>query len=102
MALNRVLDTNAILYLLGGKLLHPIPQGRYFISIITEMELLSYPSISEVEQSQIQSFLSRATIVGLTKFVKERAIVLRRQYRLKLADAIVAATALSLEPLYDK
>jgi predicted nucleic acid-binding protein len=59
--------------------------------------LLSYPSISEVEQSQIQSFLSEATIVGLTKFVKERAILLRRQYRLKLADAIVTATALSLE-----
>lgn len=97
MALNKVLDTNAILYILGDKLLYPVPQGRYFISVITEMELLSYPSIGDMEQSQIQSFLSEATIVGLTKPVKERAILLRRQYRLKLADAIVAATALSLE-----
>lgn len=97
MALNKVLDTNTVLYLLGDKLLHPIPQGHYFISIITEMELLSYASISEAEQSQIQRFLSEATIVGLTKSVKERAIFLRRQYRLKLADAIVAATAVSLE-----
>jgi hypothetical protein len=41
MVLKRVLDTNAILYLLGGKLAHPLPTGQYFISVISEMELLS-------------------------------------------------------------
>jgi predicted nucleic acid-binding protein len=97
MVLKKVLDTNAILYLLGGKLAQPIPQGQYFISVITEMELLSYPLIGESEHSKIKSFLSEATVVGLTEFVKERAIVLRREHRLKLVDAIVVATALSLE-----
>jgi hypothetical protein len=34
MVLKRVLDTNAILYLLGGKLAQPLPTGQYFISVI--------------------------------------------------------------------
>jgi hypothetical protein len=41
MVLKRVLDTNAILYFLGGKLAQPLPTGQYFISVISEMELLS-------------------------------------------------------------
>jgi hypothetical protein len=58
MVLKRVLDTNAILYLLGGKLAYPLPEGQYFISIISEMELLSYPSLEEFAQSKIEGFLS--------------------------------------------
>lgn len=40
------LDTNVVLYFLGGRLVNPLPSGQYFISVITEIELLSYPSIS--------------------------------------------------------
>ena len=46
MALKFVLDTNAVLYFLGDRLAEPLPSGDYFVSIITEMELLSYPSIT--------------------------------------------------------
>ena len=92
-----VLDTNTILYLLGGKLALTLPVGEYFISIISEMELLSYPSLSEPEQAKIRNFLSAITVVSLTEEVRTLAIGLRRQHLLKLPDAIVAATALSLE-----
>ena len=91
-----VLDTNAILYLLGGKLAQTLPVGQYFISVISEMELLSYPLLDESAQAKIEGFLSEVTVVGLTEEVKSLAIRLRRQYSLKLPDAIVAATALSL------
>ena len=91
-----VLDTNAILYLLGGKLAQTLPVGQYFISVISEMELLSYPLLDESAQAKIEGFLSEVTVVGLTEEVKDRAIRLRRQHSLKLPDAIVAATALSL------
>ena len=96
MVLKRVLDTNAILYLLGGKLRQPLPTGQYFISVISEMELLSYPLLDESAQSRIEAFLSEIIIVGLNEPVKKLAIVLRREHKLKLPDAIVAATALSL------
>lgn len=49
MELNKrlvVLDTNIVLYLLGGRLANPLPKAQYFISVITEMELLSYPNLT--------------------------------------------------------
>jgi len=58
MVLKTVLDTNAILYLLGGKLAQPLPAGQYFISVISEMELLSYPLFEESAQFKIEAFLS--------------------------------------------
>jgi predicted nucleic acid-binding protein len=94
--LKRVLDTNAILYLLGGKLAQSLPVGEYFISVVSEMELLSYPLLDESQQAKIRNFLSAVTVVDLTEEVKTLAIGLRRGHLLKLPDAIVAATALSL------
>ena len=39
-----LLDTNAVLYLLGGRIeLESLPTGVFHISCISEMELLSYP-----------------------------------------------------------
>jgi predicted nucleic acid-binding protein len=98
VVLKKVLDTNAILYLPGGKVAQPVPTAAYFVSVISEMELLSYPSLDEAGLTQIRAFLSDVTVVDLSEQVRELAIGLRRQHRLKLPDAIVAATALSLEP----
>jgi hypothetical protein len=97
VVLKRVLDTNAILYLLGGKLAEPLTPALYFVSVISEMELLSYPSLDDAALAQIRSFLSEVTVVELTEEIRELAIGLRRQHTLKLPDAIVAATALSLQ-----
>jgi predicted nucleic acid-binding protein len=96
VVLKRVLDTNAILYLLGGKLAKTLPETEFFVSVISEVELLSYPSIDEAAITQVHDFLSEVTVVGLTEDIRESAIGLRRQHALKLHDAIVAATALSL------
>ncbi len=96
MVLKAVLDTNAVLYLLGGKLKESPPVGQYFISVISEMELYSYPLLEEQAQSRIADFLSNITVVGLSESVKQRAIQLRREHKLKLPDAIVAATAIDL------
>ena len=95
--MKKVLDTNAVLYLLGGKLAQTLPVGQYFISVISEMELLSYPFLDESAQAKIEGFLSDIAVVGLTEEIKSLAIRLRQQHSLKLPDAIVAATALSLK-----
>jgi len=96
VVLKTVLDTNAILYFLGGRLAQPLPVAQYFISVISEMELLSYPSLDEPAQARVEEFLSRVIVIGLNEEVKTLAIRLRKQYSLKLPDAIVAATALGL------
>lgn len=60
------------------------------------MELLSSPSLSTEETASIMDFLNDVHVVGITRNVKHHAIRLRRDHRLKLPDAIIAATALSL------
>jgi len=90
-----VLDTNILIYLFNGdrdlaELLH---LKELSVSIITEMELLSFPDLSEAERLQIKSFLSDATVIELSDAVKEAAIAIRATHRIKLPDAIVLATA---------
>ncbi|MEQ9551449.1 MAG: type II toxin-antitoxin system VapC family toxin [Coleofasciculus sp. G3-WIS-01] len=88
-----LLDTNVVLYFLGGRLTNPLPSGQYFVSVISEIELLSYPSLSSDEEVQIRGFLAKITVVELESSIKDLAITFRKQYRLRLLDAIIAATA---------
>ena len=91
-----LLDTNIALYLLGGDatLATILNQKEVFLSIISEMELLAYPTISDVEIQSVKSFIADANILELTQPIKEIAISIKRQYKLKLPDAIIAASAI--------
>ncbi len=94
-----LLDTNIVLYFFGGRLLNPLPSGQYFISVITEIELLSYPSLHLKEETQIIDFLNKITIIGIDSNIKNFTITFRKQYKLKLPDAIIAATAKSINAI---
>lgn len=97
MTLDRfVIDTNIALYLLGDRLKQSLPLGIYFVSFITEMELLSYPELTDSQAKEIHRFLNDLTVVNLDDEIKNLAIEWRKKYRLKLPDAIIAATSLSL------
>jgi predicted nucleic acid-binding protein len=89
-----LLDTNVALYLLGGRVASPFPPGSYGISVITEMELLAWPSLNEQEEKKVQEFLNVVTICELTASIRARAVELRKLHRLKLPDAVVCATAM--------
>jgi len=39
VAVSGLLDTNAALYLLGGRLAKSLPEDRYAVSFITEMDI---------------------------------------------------------------
>ncbi|MDZ8079668.1 MAG: PIN domain-containing protein [Nostoc sp. DcaGUA01] len=60
------------------------------------MELLSYPNITSDEEVQIRDFLTKIIVVGIELNIKELAIALCKQYKLRLPDAIIVATAKSL------
>ena len=92
-----VLDTNAVLYFLGGRLAAPFPAGSYAISVISELELLAYPGLASAEEQRIRAFLADIPVTDLTQSVKHHAVNLRKRFGLKLPDAIIAATALALE-----
>jgi predicted nucleic acid-binding protein len=89
-----VLDTNVIIYLQKGLLLEPLPLANYAISVITEMELRAYPTLTANQEQWLKRLLASLQIIALTDTIKEQAITLRKQYGIKLPDAIVAATAI--------
>lgn len=88
-----VFDTNAVIYLQKGLLREPLPPGEYFISAITELELLSFHGLDDAQKSWLNVFLSDIGIIELDGLVKEHTVRLRREHRLRLPDAIIAASA---------
>ena len=95
---NMVLDTNIALYLFEGEdiLVQYLKDKTFYLSLINEMELLGFKGISEKEEAAIGFFLEECAIVEINQDIKDLALRLRRQYSLKLPDAIVAATAIFL------
>ncbi|MBO4329006.1 MAG: type II toxin-antitoxin system VapC family toxin [Rhodocyclaceae bacterium] len=90
-----VADTNALLYLLcGNECMRPYLSNRLGVSIISEMELLSFPQTDDQEEENIRALLRDCTRFPLDNRIKSKAILLRKQYRIKLPDAIIVATAL--------
>ncbi len=67
------------------------------ISIITEMELFSFPRITEVDKEILRTFLAFVKIIPLSEEIKDIAISFRCETRRKLPDSIIAATAISLD-----
>jgi predicted nucleic acid-binding protein len=92
-----VLDSCICVNFLNKKI-PSLPQNDLFISIITEMEVLAKPDITPEAEQAIQDFLKDITIIPLSDEIKWEAIRIRRagSPRLKLPDAIVAATAVIL------
>ncbi len=87
-----VLDTNSLIYALNGKV--EIPLYDYLVSVITEIELLSYSKLSEKDEEVIKALLLNFQIITLTHEIKESTINIRKQYNLKLPDSIIVATAI--------
>jgi toxin FitB len=95
------LDTNAIIYYLDEEptvvpLLEPIlgQDMAIFVSVVTELELLSHPGLTDEDVAAIQQLLTSVVIFPLESRLAQWAGALRRQYHLKTPDSVVAATAL--------
>lgn len=65
------------------------------VSIVSYIEALAYHRLTLEAELRINEFLSRCTILPLTDNIADQAIALRRQRRMGLGDAIIAATAIT-------
>ncbi len=91
-----LLDTNIVLYILSNKYdMNKLPDSKFCVSFITEMELLSYPKLKDKEDKIIRKFLNSIDIIEMNEIIKEKAIQFRKKYHLKLPDAIICSTAYS-------
>ena len=87
------------MYLLSGDqtIADLIDEKQLYISVITELELLGYQSITVEDQKQIKAFLQECKIINIGSQIKEQTIGLRKKYNLKLPDSIIAATSKHLD-----
>jgi predicted nucleic acid-binding protein len=100
MEVKLLLDTNAIIALLkeNEKIKKATDTAdAIFISIISELEFKSFKNISKSDLRLFDSFTSMIDVVDLeatNNILKKKIIEIRNTYRLKLPDAIIAATAI--------
>lgn len=96
-----LLDTNVILGMLKStpEILAMVGSAGLMaqqcaFSAVTRMELLGYPGITADEDALIRQRLAQLTYLAISSAVEDKAIELRRSRRVKLPDALIAATAL--------
>ena len=71
-----------------------LTKNNIYYSIITEIELLSFPKLSESEIENIKLLLNRFLKLSLTEDIKEKTIEIRKKYKRNLGDSLIAASAL--------
>ena len=99
-----LLDTNVIIdytaNLLpenGKQMISSIIDDEFNISIINKIEVLGFNDLS-FKMTQLEAFLDLSNVIPLDETVSEKTIYLRRVYKkIKLGDAIIAATCLVYE-----
>lgn len=68
--------------------------GQPIISAITEIELLCWKTATEKDLELLHSFINDALVIELEQAIKLKTADIRKAHRIKLPDAIIAATAM--------
>ena len=95
----RLLDSNILIY--AGQPEHAfldawIGSANARVSAISIPEVLGYPGLSSEDEAIFEAWFAELRIEAVTELILRRAAVMRRQRRMKLGDAIIAATALAI------
>ena len=96
-----LLDTNAIISLLKneGNLLETISKASaVYISVISELEFFSFSRLMANDINLFRKFLKRISVIDLKQSdlkLMDKVIEVRKNYHLKLPDAIIVASAIT-------
>lgn len=92
-------DTNIFLYLLDGDdtVADVLSGNQVYISFITELELLSFHELSFSDEVRIKQLIKDVTVIDINNEIKQNAIEIRKEYQIKLPDAIILASAKFLD-----
>jgi predicted nucleic acid-binding protein len=100
MEIRLLLDTNSIIALLNenSEVIEAIDSAEnIFISIINELEFKSFSGISLNDIKLFDAFVSNVNVLDLqasNSTLINKTIEIRNAYKLKLPDAIIAASAI--------
>jgi predicted nucleic acid-binding protein len=74
------------------------PAAVKIISIVTYIEALAKPGMTELDEQEILAFLSSCKVENISPAIRDETIALRRiNPQKKLPDCIIAATAIALQ-----
>lgn len=93
-----LVDTNIFIFMLKSNrdAINMLEGKNLYFSFVSELELLGVPGISEMQETLIKQALSEINKVGYTDFIGNTVIDIKRVKKIKLPDAIIAATAIEL------
>ena len=96
-----ILDTNVVIYFLDSSLsssalqfLKNVVDDRPIISVITKMETLGFNFKSVSEQTIMETFINGSELINIDDAVVNKTIAIRKNKKIRLPDAIIAATAM--------
>jgi predicted nucleic acid-binding protein len=93
-----LMDSNVIIDQLGNNL--PSKASSFIdslpvvISVITRIEIVGWYNATNQQIEKLKTFVGSAFIYPLSEDVIEQTINIRQNHKIKLPDAIIAATAL--------
>src|SRR5579871_3107283 len=93
----RLLDSNIVIYATKPGypwLAEALREQPFKVSVISEIEVMGYHLLTPEDRADLQAFLDATEILPLTSAIAQRAIALRQLRKMKLGDAVIAATAL--------
>ena len=101
MGTEYLLDSNTVIEFLGGmlpsasvnQLNNIVDRDEHHLSVINQIELLGFNG-STSEMQTIEAFIMVSSVVPLHDAIVQKTIELRKNYKIKLPDAVIAATAL--------
>lgn len=100
--MNYILDTNTLIYYLDGAL---TPKGFDFVlkalqnkgcelSVISKIEVLGFQFPNSAQEQKAEKLVNSLPIIPLTDDVVGKTIEIRKLHKPKIANAIIAATAI--------
>ena len=68
--------------------------SNFKISVITRIELLAWEKYNQAQIDIINNFISNCEVIALDEKIILKTIEIRKKYKIKLPDAIIAASAI--------
>src|SRR5690606_9575795 len=98
MAKGYLIDTSAVIKYLNGtfpnkglELLDKILDKESIVSFITEIELKVWSPTNPLDIEIYLQFILGSTILGIEESIIKETVRIRKSYKLKLPDALIAA-----------
>lgn len=93
-----VVDSSALVDLAAGDkaVARALDGLEVYISIITAIEFLSWPKLTDASLPIARAVLDQCATENIGTSIRDNSAIIKRTFKLKLPDAVIAATALHL------